>query len=250
MSVVGQSRRIAPQKNSEPFRTRPTAKDVTDRSVEACYVFNDQVRVTPNGASGVDQHCKAEVCSRAQRCDDLVAPSARAAGRTDTRIGVLTSLLREIRLISAAVRGIPARAAAIGLDRRPQRAHFDYRLPAGNPADMHEFAAELVALAPDVILATGARLGAVAAGDPHRSDRVRGRPRSGRRRLCREPGAAGRQRHRLFEFEYSLCGKWLELLKEIAPGVTRAAVLRDPAIAAGISQFAVIQPAAPSLAWR
>jgi len=46
-------------------------------------------------------------------------------------------------------------------------------------------------------------------------------------------------------FEYSLCGKWLELLKEIAPGVTRAAVLRDPAIAAGIGQFAVIQSVAP-----
>ena len=48
-------------------------------------------------------------------------------------------------------------------------------------------------------------------------------------------------------FEYSLCGKWLELLKEIAPSVTRAAVLRDPAITAGIGQFAVIQSVAPSL---
>ena len=48
-------------------------------------------------------------------------------------------------------------------------------------------------------------------------------------------------------FEYSLCGKWLELLKEIAPGVTRAAVLRDPAIPAGIGQFAVIQSVAPSV---
>ena len=49
------------------------------------------------------------------------------------------------------------------------------------------------------------------------------------------------------QFEYSLSGKWLELLKEIAPGVTRAAVLRDPAIPAGIGQFAVIQSVAPSL---
>ena len=47
-------------------------------------------------------------------------------------------------------------------------------------------------------------------------------------------------------FEYSLCGKWLELLKQ-TPGVTRAAVLRDPAITAGIGQFAVIQSVAPSL---
>ena len=48
-------------------------------------------------------------------------------------------------------------------------------------------------------------------------------------------------------FEYSLCGKWLELLKEIAPGVTRAAILRDTSIAAGIGQFAIIQSVAPSV---
>jgi putative ABC transport system substrate-binding protein len=49
------------------------------------------------------------------------------------------------------------------------------------------------------------------------------------------------------QFEYSLSGKWLELLKQIAPGVTRAAVLWDPALTAGIGQFAVIQSVAPSL---
>jgi len=48
-------------------------------------------------------------------------------------------------------------------------------------------------------------------------------------------------------FEYGLSGKWLELLKQIAPGVTRVAVLRDPAIASGIGQFGAIQSAAPSL---
>ena len=47
-------------------------------------------------------------------------------------------------------------------------------------------------------------------------------------------------------FEYGLSGKWLELLKQIAPGVTRAAVLRDPANPAGIGQFGAIQAAAPS----
>jgi putative tryptophan/tyrosine transport system substrate-binding protein len=49
------------------------------------------------------------------------------------------------------------------------------------------------------------------------------------------------------QFEYSLSGKWLELLKAIAPGVTRAAVLRDPVITAGVSQFAVIQSVASSI---
>ena len=49
------------------------------------------------------------------------------------------------------------------------------------------------------------------------------------------------------QFEYSLSAKWLELLKEIAPGVTRVAVLRDPTIASGIGQFGAIQSVAPSL---
>ena len=49
------------------------------------------------------------------------------------------------------------------------------------------------------------------------------------------------------QFEYSLSGKWLELLKQIAPNVTRAAILWNPTIPAGIGQFAVIQSVAPSL---
>ena len=48
-------------------------------------------------------------------------------------------------------------------------------------------------------------------------------------------------------FEYGINEKWLELLKQIAPGVTRAAVIRDPGITAGIGQFGAIQSAAPSL---
>ena len=48
-------------------------------------------------------------------------------------------------------------------------------------------------------------------------------------------------------FEYGMSGKWLELLKEIAPGVTRAAVLRDPAVASGIGQFGAIQAVGPAL---
>ena len=47
-------------------------------------------------------------------------------------------------------------------------------------------------------------------------------------------------------FEYSLSGKWLEVLKEIAPSVARVAVLRDPALAAGIGQFAAIEALAPA----
>jgi putative ABC transport system substrate-binding protein len=49
------------------------------------------------------------------------------------------------------------------------------------------------------------------------------------------------------QFEYGLSGKWLELLKEIAPGVTRAGVLREPGFTAGVAQFAALQAVAPSL---
>ena len=48
------------------------------------------------------------------------------------------------------------------------------------------------------------------------------------------------------QFEYSLSGKWVELLKQIAPGMTRAAVLRDPTVSSGIGQFAVVQSVAPA----
>src|SRR5215510_1225242 len=48
-------------------------------------------------------------------------------------------------------------------------------------------------------------------------------------------------------FEYVIAGKWLELVKEIAPGLKRVAVLRDPGIAPGIGQFAVLQAVAPSI---
>src|SRR5882757_2945614 len=51
----------------------------------------------------------------------------------------------------------------------------------------------------------------------------------------------------LTPFEYGMSGKWLDLLKQIAPGMTRAAVLRDPSITAGVGQFAAIQSVAPLL---
>src|SRR5215510_8637234 len=57
----------------------------------------------------------------------------------------------------------------------------------------------------------------------------------------------GWRRLAIMQFEYSLSGKWLELLKQVAPGVSRAAIFRDPTIAPGIGQFAVIQAVAPSL---
>jgi putative ABC transport system substrate-binding protein len=125
---------------------------------------------------------------------------------------------------------------------------IDVRWSGGDEAQIRKDAAELVALAPDVIIAgggagAGVMLKAtrtipivfVVVPDPVGSGFVESLSRPG-------GNATG-----FMMFEYSLCGKWLELLKEIAPSITRAAVLRDPAIAAGIGQFAVIQSVAPSV---
>jgi putative ABC transport system substrate-binding protein len=122
------------------------------------------------------------------------------------------------------------------------------RRVAGDNADrMREYTAELAALSPDVILAAGGSVERllratrtvpivfVVVPDPVGSGLVA--------RLSRPGGNATG----FMQFEYSLCAKWLELLKEIAPGVRQAAVLRDPAVTAGVGQFAVIQSVAPSL---
>ena len=126
--------------------------------------------------------------------------------------------------------------------------HIDTRWPAGNAADTRKYAEELVALGTDVILTSGsAGIGPVLQAtrtvpivfvivpDPVGSGVVESLSRPG-------GNATG-----FMMFEYSLCAKWLELLKEIAPSITRVAVLRDPAITAGIGQFAVIQSVAPSV---
>jgi len=125
--------------------------------------------------------------------------------------------------------------------------HIDTRWGAGNDANIRKYAAELVALAPDVLLSTGSALGPLleatrfvpivfaVAPDPVGAGFVQSLSRPG-------GNATG-----FMMFEYGLSGKWLELLKEIAPGVTRAAILRDTSIAAGIGQFAIIQSVAPSI---
>ena len=124
----------------------------------------------------------------------------------------------------------------------------EIRWSGSNADDIRKNALELIALAPDVILADGspsvaALLQATRAVpivfalvvDPVGSGYVKSLARPG-------GNVTG-----FMQFEYSLSGKWLGLLKELAPGVTRAAVLRDAASPGGIGQFAVIQAAAPSL---
>src|SRR5215472_2082392 len=125
---------------------------------------------------------------------------------------------------------------------------IDTRWATTNAAEIRRHAAELAALAPDLILAHGA----VAVGPLLQATRtvpivfpVAGDPvAAGLVDSLAQPGgnATG-----FMIFEYSLSGKWLELLKQIAPGVTRAAVFRDPTQGGGTSQFAAIQAVAPSL---
>jgi len=124
----------------------------------------------------------------------------------------------------------------------------DRRFGAGNVDDTRKYAAELVALAPDVILSSGAS----STGPLQLATRTVPIVFS----IVPDPVGAGfvnslaRPGGNITGFmqaEYNLSGKWLELLKEVAPGVTRAAVLRDATITAGIGQFAVIQSVAPSL---
>jgi putative ABC transport system substrate-binding protein len=125
---------------------------------------------------------------------------------------------------------------------------IDTRWAAGDADDTRKYAAELIGLAPDVILAPGSATVApllqatravsivfVHVPDPVGAGVVDSLARPG----GNATGFTG--------FEYSLSGKWLELLKQIAPGVTRAAIIRDAAIIGGIGQFAAIQSVAPSL---
>ena len=125
---------------------------------------------------------------------------------------------------------------------------IDTRWAAGDANLFRKYATELVAFEPDVILAPGSTsLGLLLQTtrtvpvvfatilDPVGAGFVESLARPG-------DNATG-----FIAFEYGLSGKWLELLKQIAPNLTRVAVLRDPAVAAGIGQFAAIQSVAPSL---
>jgi putative ABC transport system substrate-binding protein len=125
---------------------------------------------------------------------------------------------------------------------------IDTRWATANAADIRKYAAELVALAPDVILAAGgATVPALLQAsrtvpivftqtpDPVGAGFVESLARPG-------GNATG-----FTLFEFGISAKWLELLKEIAPRVTRVAVLRDPANPAGIGQLGALQSVAPSL---
>src|SRR5262249_3591304 len=124
---------------------------------------------------------------------------------------------------------------------------IEYRWGGGDADKMRRQAAGLAAHAPDVIFVSGGlaleRMLQATPSVPIVFAIVPDPMGSGFIARLSRPGGSATG---FLRFEYSLSGKWLELLKEIMPGLTRAAVLRDPAIAAGTGQFAVIQSVAPS----
>jgi putative ABC transport system substrate-binding protein len=125
---------------------------------------------------------------------------------------------------------------------------IEYRAITGSPDEIRKYATELVALAPNAILATGVStvgpLQQVTSVVPIVFAVVPDPVGAGIVDSLARPGGNVTG---FTTFEYGLSGKWLELLKEVAPRVTRAAILRNAAISAGIGQFAAIQSVAPLL---
>ena len=175
-------------------------------------------------------------------------PRAARAQQADRmrRVGVLWNLAADDPEGQARQRAFLQGLQELGwTDGRNMR--IDYRWAGGDADRFRRYAAELVALAPDVILASASQsvaallqttrtvpivFGSII--DPVGAGFVA--------RLARPGGNATG----FTLYEYSLSGKWLELFKEIAPNLTRIAILRDPALAAGIGQFAAIQGASSS----
>jgi len=181
-------------------------------------------------------------------CSTAAWPLAVRAQQIDRmrRIGVLLSLAADDpegqARLSVFVQGLKELGWTDGSNAR-----IDIRWGAGNADRERRYAAELVALAPDVILASGgSTVGPMLQATrtvpvvfTHTTDPVGG----GFVESLSRPGgnATG-----FTNFEFGISGKWLELLKQIAPRVTRVAVIRDPVQASGGGQLGAIQGAAPA----
>src|SRR5262245_12591078 len=175
-----------------------------------------------------------------------LAARAQQQGERMRRVGVLVNLAADdpeaSSRLAAFVQGLQQLGWTVG-----QNLEIEVRWGAGEVERYRRYAAELVALKPDVILAGGGSVAPVqqatrnvpiifaAVFDPVGAGFIASLARPG----GNVTGFA--------QSEYGMSAKWLELLKEIAPRVTRAAVLRDPTIGAGLAQYAAMQSVAPSL---
>jgi ABC-type uncharacterized transport system substrate-binding protein len=163
------------------------------------------------------------------------------------RIGVLIPAATDDRIFQARLGAFLQELRQLGwADGRSIR--IDIRWGAGDAELIRKHAVELVALAPDVVMAftsiAVASLRQVTRAVPIVFAVVADAVAAGYVESHAQPGGNVTG---FTAFEYALGGKWLELLKEIAPHVTRVAVLRDPTIAGGPGQFGAIQAMAPSL---
>jgi putative tryptophan/tyrosine transport system substrate-binding protein len=163
------------------------------------------------------------------------------------RIGVLTNLAKDDPEGHARDAAFVERLQQLGWSDG-RNVHIEERRTGGDAELARKYAAELVALAPDVIVTTGSAglipvlqvtrtipIVFTIVPDPVGAGFIDSLARPG-------GNATG-----FSQFEYGLSSKWLELLKEIAPGVTRVAVLRETGLTAAIAQFAALQAVAPSL---
>ena len=174
--------------------------------------------------------------------------AARAQqGERVWRIGALMSVAADDPEAPARVGAFSQGLAELGWTIS-RNVRIDYRWYAGDADMARKYAVELVALAPDVVLAAGTQgvtaiqqatrsvpIVFVGVADPVGAGFVNNLARPG-------GNATG-----FMLYEYSLSGKWLELLKQIAPHVAQVAVLRDQSSASGIAQFSAIQALAPSV---
>jgi putative ABC transport system substrate-binding protein len=176
-----------------------------------------------------------------------VLPFAARAQQSDRirRIGVLGVLDKDDPEAMARVAAFQQALAASGWTEGVN-VRIEYRWAGGDLDRVKKYAAELVALGPDVILAEGSPVAPLLQSTAHNIPivftNVVDPVGSGFVASMSHPGgnATG-----FTQFEYRVSGKWLELLKEVAPNVTRVAVIRDPRLGFGIGQFAVIQAMAP-----
>jgi putative ABC transport system substrate-binding protein len=163
------------------------------------------------------------------------------------RVGVLMPTAANDREGQARYQAFEAALKELGWTEG-QNLQIDTRWTGGLPSVIQEHVTELAALAPDVILGSGAAtvtpLLRKTTTVPVVFTNVIDPVGAGLVQTLAKPGgnATG-----VMQFEYGLSAKWLDLLKEVAPTVTRAAVLRDIDITAGIGQLAAMQSIAPSL---
>jgi putative tryptophan/tyrosine transport system substrate-binding protein len=173
-------------------------------------------------------------------------PARAQQGERMRRIGVLMTVAADDAEGQARVVAFGQGLAQLGwtVGRNVQ---IDIRWTAGKADDTRKYATELVALAPDVVLAAGGGgvgpLLQVTGTVPIVFTQVTDPVGAG---FVESLGRPGGNATGFINFEYGMSVKWLELLKEIAPRVSRVAVLRDPTQSGGPAQFAAIQGAAPS----